>query len=62
LFHFQLAELLGKTVAEIEELPASELSGWQGYFLIKQREQAKAEAQAKARMRTGRSDKTFGRT
>jgi hypothetical protein len=46
---YRLAEHLHKTIGEIEEMPVSEYIGWQGYFVIKKREEAKAEAEAKAR-------------
>lgn len=52
---------MGKTLAEIEELPASEITGWAGYFIFKERERAKQEAIEKAKARSKGSGKTFGK-
>lgn len=35
VFSFFLAEKLGKTVGEIEEMPALEILHWQSYYKVK---------------------------
>jgi|CZCB01.1.fsa_nt_gi hypothetical protein len=60
LFKYQLGEVLGKTIGEIEAMPASEFTGWAGYFLFKERERAKQEAIAKAKARAKGSGRVFG--
>lgn len=63
---YRLAELLGQPVSVIEKLPASEIAGWEGYFIIRDEEIRKQEARAKAQQkgqglgRRGGGGRTFG--
>lgn len=52
--------MLGKTLSEIDEMPASEFVGWAGYFYWKEKERAKQQAIAKAKAAVKGSGKTFG--
>jgi hypothetical protein len=62
---YRLAETLHKTLGEIEAIPAHELAGWVGYFLIKEEEHKRWEAEMKAKSQPSsfsrRPPRTFDR-
>jgi len=51
--------VLGKSLQQIDEMPASELMKWAGYFKLKEKERAKQEALAKSKA-GGKGGKTQG--
>lgn len=46
LFAFFLAEKLGKTLADLDDMPAIEYARWQSYYKVKQQQEELAAKRA----------------
>lgn len=49
MFLFFLAEKLGKTIAELDDMPAAELLAWRSYYTVKHSQQELATKVASRR-------------
>ena len=57
---YRLADVLGKFVWEVEQMPSSEYTGWVAYFNIKEKERKRQQAKNNNTMGGSQKERSFG--